>query len=492
MNKLKKLIVPLVIMVLLIVGLIVFVIVKKNSGGEEEEIDYNVFTVADDQLSKFTVVRKEKPDLVIGVNVDASGLVTYEYLSEDKDPAASYSDSSISSFLKIMCSFYANNLVIKNGNLSEYGLSDPEYKLVYELRDGTSTTILLGHDTYDNVSCYFMIEGSDTVYSIAKIKKSYADYSSLDFLQAQLLDIKYADVTEVQFDRLSDNAHLVATCNTAESSSESGSMFYFVKPFKIKAGSYFSSLMSQIFELEISSYTDIPDDQKAMYGLDNPMYHFGISKKTGEKVELYLSKRIGDYYYGYSNITDKYFVISYLQLSYIDNSITALIDEFVAYYYADEIASVTGNYKDQSFLLEMDVPKDTRMSDDSTVLKLDKRDAKIFSSSGRNYCSVLFEALATIKIDGVDTEAKPAFDSEMTLTFNTKNYVTYKVDFVKRNENSYYVFVDGEYSYFYVNSKELFYNAGQDTYSYGVWDAYLLLKTAIDENIGGIYDIPAN
>ena len=62
---------------------------------------------------------------------------------------------------------------------------------------------------------------------------------------------------------------------------------------------------------------------------------------------------------------------------------------------------------------------------------------------------------------------------------------------MKRNENTYYVFVNDKYSCFYVDSSELFANGGTDTYAYGVWGAYELLVEAIEKNIGGIYDIPA-
>lgn len=478
-------------MVLLIIGLIIFVIIKNSNKSGDEEIDFNVMTLTEDQLDKFTIIRKNKADLIIDVDFDEStGLISYKYLSEDADPSAQYSDDSISSYLKMMCSFYANDLVVKNGNIAEYGLDDPEYKLVYQLRDGSSKTILIGHDTYDSTSCYFMLEGSDTIYTISIVKKGYADYTSINFLQSQLIDIDYTQVNTVEFDRTYDNLNLVASCNTAEASSESGTTFYFIKPFRIKAGTHFASLMNQIFHLEISSYIEIADSDKSMYGLEKPAYHFVINKLNGEKIEIYLSSLMGDYYYGYSNLTDKYFVISSMQLTYIDNGVTSLIDEFISYYYADEVSSVTGSYNGTSFRFDLDVPKNSRIADDNTTVKLDGRNAKIFNSEGRSYCAILYESLATIKIGGIDTDAKPAFEPEVTITFNTKNYVTYKIDFVKRNETSYYVFINGEYSYFYVDKTELFANGGKDTYAYGAWEAYLLLDTAIRNNVGGIYDIP--
>ena len=48
-----------------------------------------------------------------------------------------------------------------------------------------------------------------------------------------------------------------------------------------------------------------------------------------------------------------------------------------------------------------------------------------------------------------------------------------------------------EYTGFFVYASELFKDGGTDTYSYGVMGAYDLLTTAINDNLNGIYDIPA-
>ena len=52
------------------------------------------------------------------------------------------------------------------------------------------------------------------------------------------------------------------------------------------------------------------------------------------------------------------------------------------------------------------------------------------------------------------------------------------------------IFKDGEYTGFYIYSREIFNDGGYDTYSYGFWKAYELLDEAILGSIGGIYDMP--
>ena len=103
---------------------------------------------------------------------------------------------------------------------------------------------------------------------------------------------------------------------------------------------------------------------------------------------------------------------------------------------------------------------------------------------------MLYEAIACIDIDGIERDAAPALDPVLTLVITTKDSVTQTYDFVSRNENSYYVFIDGEYSYFYVYKDELFRDGKGDTYSYGVWPAYQVFDEAIGGSIAGVYDIP--
>ena len=113
-------------------------------------------------------------------------------------------------------------------------------------------------------------------------------------------------------------------------------------------------------------------------------------------------------------------------------------------------------------------------------------------SYGRSYCSILFESIACIEIGGIDTTTtvNTASGPVLTLSFLDKNYATTTYEFYSRDDDSYYVFKNGEYTNFYVYSREIFNDGGSDTYSYGFWRAYELLNEAISGNINGIYDIP--
>lgn len=491
-NKLKKLLIPAIAMLLLIVALVVYVIISKSNSDDNVEENLDIVLLHETQISKLTVQRKNATDLIVSCSIDDQGHVTYKYLSDDAASDVQVSDDAVSSFLSVLASFRADQKLSSVAALAEYGLDDPEYRLTYNLSDGKTIVLLIGKNTYDNSKCYFMLEGSSDVYTISSMKKTYCDYTITNFLQTKAINVNINQVASVEFDRKSDNTHIVAECTSVDTARDSDASFFITEPYSVKASTHFSSLMSQIFELEISSYIDIPEGEIGLYGLKDPQYHFAINKKDGEKIELYLSSLIGDVYYGYSNITDKYFCFSSLQLTFLDNSISTLIDSFVAYFYAYEISSITGKYNGTEFRFDLEVDSNKSISDETSKVKLDNRNAKIFTSEGRSFCAILYESLASIDVAGVDVDAKPTLtDPVMTLTFRTKDYQTYKYDFVKRTANTYYVFVNDKYSCFYVESDALFANGGTDTYGYGVWGAYELLVEAIEKNVGGIYDIPA-
>jgi hypothetical protein len=97
-----------------------------------------------------------------------------------------------------------------------------------------------------------------------------------------------------------------------------------------------------------------------------------------------------------------------------------------------------------------------------------------------------------MEIGGIDVDGVPntSTDPVVVIKYTTTQYESHKIEFYTRSDNSYYVVKDGEYMKIFVYAKELFNDGGTDTYNYGVWAAYELLKTSIDNNISGVYDIP--
>jgi len=489
MKSWKNLLIPLIVMGVLIVGLIVFLVIKNNSGSGEEEFDTNVLSIGPQDITELRVHRRNlEDDIVIGVGSDSLGSPVYSYNGVEVDDE-NYSLTAINNFMTVMMSYNVSSLVKNSGALSEYGLSDPEITIEFTRTDNTVQRVLLGDDTYDGSACYMKIDGDDRIFTVAVAKKVCANYTEIDFLKSQVLNIDFSQISTVQFDRTTDHLHLLATCEIYEDTGEP--LFTIVEPYKIKASTYFNNLIKTICQLEIAKFIEIPDDQLESYGLNDPAFHILITLNNGQKTELYISQKLAGYYYGRMLGIDQYFMLSDMQITGLETPILTLLNSYVAYYTSSEISSISGFYGGENFRLEISLGPSGKYADPDSSVKLDNRNAVVYNSDGRIYASVLFESLATIVIGGIDSDATPNLaDTIMTLEYVTNEYQTTKVDFVQRDADTYYVFINDEYSGFYVTYDELFRDGGTDTYSYGVWAAYQLLDTAIKNNVNGVYDIP--
>ncbi|MBO4243416.1 MAG: DUF4340 domain-containing protein, partial [Clostridiales bacterium] len=350
MKSFKKLILPLAIMVALILAVVIWAVCFKDKGDTTEE-SYNstVLGLTPYDVKTIRINKTNGPDLAFESNFSETDEQIWTYTGEEDSTDAELSQINVTSYVYILCSFTVNSKVANPGDLSEYGLSEPEYTIDITTHDGQSHKILIGDQTFDNSSCYMMIDDDPSVYTVAVIKRVYCEYKLIDFLSTQLLNIDYADVATVGFDRNSDNTHLLAQVDV---NPETGvPNYYMIEPFKIEGSPYFSNLIEYAATLEISSFIEIEEDSLAEYGLDDPEYKFTFNMKTGQTIEINLSADMGGIYYGTCTGIDGYFQLSTMQMKGLDYSLLSLIDTYLCYNTASEISSITCTYGDEEFTL---------------------------------------------------------------------------------------------------------------------------------------------
>lgn len=494
MKSVKNLIVPAIILVALVISAIVYFAVDKFRNNQVSEssgsgmIDVVYFNPSD--ISNISVYNRDTGHTVtVNCFSDSEGNTSFEYQGDDKKPTESYSQSKLSSYVSLMASFSGYTKISSSGNFADYGLDNPAYKITINALNGSVTTISLGNRTPDAKYCYLNVSGSQDIYTVAAVKLDDANVTALSFLDAKALNINFYDLKTIHFDRKNDGLSLDA--NVIETAS-GVSTIEFYKPYNHGASQYFDSMINSILSLEISEYVAVTDNNLAAYGLNDPNFHFILTTKSGDTTELYFSRNISGVYYGYISGSGYYFLVNERQLNGLELKETVLIDPYVCYCYVKDITSITGTYGDKSFKFELDVPEGKSITSDGVYVTLDGRNAQISDYSGRSYCSILFESIACINIGGIETNASVNTSSGpvVSFAFLDRTYVTTVYDFYTRDSDSFYVFKDGEYTGFYVYSRELFNDGGTDTYSYGCWRAYELLNEAISGNVNGIYDLP--
>ncbi len=492
MKSAKNLLIPLIVLIVLAVGVVGYFIYKNSNKTEETQstmIDVLYIGTQDVQSVEVKSNEEGAPTVKVVSSMNSEGVISYSYEGSDKEEGASYSQSEMASFVTLLSSYSCNSLVSSEGNYAEYGLDNPAYTVTITTLTGSTYIAYIGNRTIDGTACYMRLEGSSDVYSVGVGKIAGASMTSVNFLESQLLNISFDNLDIVKFTRKSDGLNIEARCEIYESTGEP--QYFIYEPFNIQASPYFENLVEYVATLEISQYMDIPQEELASYGLDDPEFSFTLIMKDGTKKIVYFSENMAGFYYGYIVGMDRYFMVSEMQVKGLETPVMTLLSSYVASNNVSNVSSIRATCGDESFEFKLDVKATESISAEGSSVTLDGRNAKVFNSDGRSYCATLYEAISCIALGGFDTEATVdlSADPVMTITIVTKDYVTHEYAFYERNSESCYVVTDGEYSCFYVYNKELFNDGGTDTYSYGVWPAYHLLVTAIDENINGVYDI---
>ena len=493
MKTAKNLVIPLIIMILLAIGVVVFFAVDKNKNGGGEPTSVSrvdlLYISPVDVLS----VSVQHMDTGVTVKVDkktsGSGSYVYSYSGSDMGGEA-YSQSLMGDFVDVLTSFVGCVPVSQNGNLAEYGLDNPAFKVTIDKTDGSSSSILIGNLSPGKETCYVCAPGSTAVYYVNAMKHEQASKVGKDLLDRRVANVSLSTIETVRFERRKDSLDLYASC-IYDASTETAS-FKFSKPFEVASSAYFERLIENICDLEASEYEEPTNDNLSRYGLLNPSYTVTLMAKNASVFKFEFSATRNGYYYGRLNSSGKIFKVANDRIDNLESPVLILISSYVFYDTCDNVLSIECADRENKFTLKLDVPKDKTFSDLEASATLDGRNAKVYSSSGRSYAAMLYESIFCIDIGGVDETASISSSAvpEMTITIFDRNHSSVVYTFYKRNEESYYVCKNGVYTKFYVFGRELYNDGGTDTYDYGIWPAYDLLTKAITNAINGIYDIP--
>ena len=490
MKPIKSLIIPAAILLVLIIVAIVYFVVPKKEEQHDKVISNeatSVLNISNSEIMRFTLHKKEGEDIVFASELDSeSGSQTWSIDGTDME----ISQSAISSYVSILSSYVANSTIFEAGDVAEYSLDDPDFTITLDKYDGTTTHIYIGSYTFDNDGVYFMLDNDPNVYITAKLKRDYCDYTLIDFASTKILELDFADVETVEFKRSTDGVDLVAVPVATGDSFEHPD-FNVISPVECPANDNFESIVEYIAALEIAKYEDIQEADLASFGLDAPAFEFIFTMGDGSEISVSLSSNMSGKYYGYCSEIEGYFSLNVLQFSGVETPVMSLLDSYIAMYDANEVSSITGTYGEDSFEYVLNV-RDS-FSDENAAATLNGRNAFVrIVEGGRSYAAILFESIVGMQYSGMAPDADPDLSPALTYTIVTNDYAIVTIDFVDRGDGSFYVFIDGEYTGFYVMSSVLFADGLDDPYGYGSWAAYELTVEAIDCSISGVYSLPVS
>ena len=494
MKSAKNLMIPFIILVFLGIGAVVFFAVDKRmkqpegtSAGNKVDLLYLSYV----DISSVNVLHRDgNHNIRIDMKNAANGSRSYIYAGSDKADY-SYSQSKMGEFVSYLTSFIGCVPVKENADLSEFGLDNPAFTVTLTKNDGSSSVILIGDVSPDPEYCYVCAQGTSSVYLNSITQYKYASMTAKDFIDAKLFNISMSEIDSVSFIRKKDSADLLANCIYDEE--KEGFSFKFVKPFEIASSDYFDRLIENICSLEANAYEEVTFDNLSKFGLSSPEFTITLKTKDLKEHTIILSSARGSYYYGRLDGSGKIFKVEADKIATIEAPVLVLLSDYVFYDKCENIDSIECFAPEKRFSMKLDVEKGNAISDARSTVTLDGRNAKVTSSSGRSYAAMLYEAVFCINIGGVEENAVISSSAVpvTTITIFDRNHSSVVYTFFKRNDDSYYVCKNGQYTKFYVYGKELYNDGGTDTYDYGLWPAYEILTKAITSQINGVYDIPA-
>jgi hypothetical protein len=491
LRKLKTLI--FILLALLVVLGIVLVAKYIEKVKKQKELDKNSIHLGlSTDVREFSIEGKDGS--LTQLHLDTHGQITSvshdgtDYVKEKLNLTEAQKVLETTLFFQINKSFDASSQ-----NISDYGLSPSEYKVTIEKLDGTKTILSLGALTSGRTGVYAKVEGDDRI-----LVADYTLYQVLsmpfeNYLSSYIFFMTKEDVEEVSFIRRSNgDAWTVKSVEDNEESVILEQKYEATYPMKREATEKLVDLLNAIYMLQATQYVPIAKEDMASYGLDEPEYTFTIKLLDGQTHELFLSKELGGFYYGYTSSNPYTFKVDVQMIPGLNLSSFDLIDSKVVHAGLEEVRTINFKVKDKEFNLECNVAESMDFMDQYTTITLDGRNAKVFDSNGECYGTLLFGAVVDMKVSRVDYSATPELKNEVaTIRVNYTDGDVLELKLVPLSQEEYYCFINGFYSGFILDRSVLYKDNGRAMTGFGIWDAYLLINEAIDnKDVDDIYDRP--
>lgn len=395
---------------------------------------------------------------------------------------------------------YANReIATDETDLAQFGLAEPLATLTVVLDSGQTHVIKFGNKLATGSYDYAMLDDSGRVCSVASRTVDRVKQSRLDLLdKSRVIELELADLTRFTFERARDDLRIVANC-TLIGEAGSGSEyldFSVIEPI-IRDGSpeNLNKLVQETMFIQVDRFVEIDPEDISRYGLDQPQYMFELEAGS-RTLNLTIGKAADSTsFYALSDSMPAVFTVKQSNFTTIDMRPIEMLDRFVSLVAIWEVSKIEGDLFGETFVAEIEMAKNKRADDEDVFFKLDGRDAKIFSEKNRSLFSNFYQRIIGILIAGLDTDAEPVNTRDASIIYHLKaNDDTGQparrqvIEFAKRNPDdyTYYVFIDGEYTGFYVDGNASFTTTRTD--SEGLVVALKMMRYAIDNAVDGVFD----
>lgn len=523
MKKGKSVIALLLVFVLLVGGMVTYIAVSNLQDNEPDETD------APSEVEYLLSIKKEDVDELTIENEDGSfvyELVQTNADKEDQDPVygfelispelenlnGSTATAKANALMSIRIDSEANS---DAANLADYGLDEPTATVTIKLKDGSTKVVHMG-DVLRNQTAksYARLEGSNRVV-VANGLPSSMVFTKTDLVSTAILDIQLYEVEAFDFIRKRDqmNAHIQVqedelsadvtptpepevTPSAAELNDAAMMRFWeFTEPFAWAADSTdINAMLAEFVSISAKSVVATTIDDPAKYGLDDPAYEYTLYT-AGEEVTLSFGNEesSGIRYLSVSG-RDELMTVSMSTFTLIDRPQVELVDSFVTLINIADVGQIQLTTPEKHYDMDVFHPSNAELEEDEDldyIYTINGQDASIVNRSGDYYFRKVYSGILSLMVDGEDLDATPTGDAvyEVVITKRTGDKESISFDLYPRNEQSFYLFKDGEYTGFFTRRNRVD-NDTANLSNLGLLQLLERMEIAMDNHVDGKYIFP--
>ncbi|MDD7184516.1 MAG: DUF4340 domain-containing protein [Oscillospiraceae bacterium] len=368
----------------------------------------------------------------------------------------------ITNVVTYMCDLSAEKNFGKaeDADLAKYGLDSP---ITITCRTPEKDyTIYMGNPTPTNEAFYCMAEGKDKIYSI-----DYS-YGSVLYANKELLKTKYltgySDSEITGFELIRNGESIYKT------SLDSDNIWHFDGEYSYLQldSTKISSMISVLTRLKAEKFIESNLTDYSKYGFDKPYAQMKISGTDGKTHSLLFSKYGDDPNYIYILIEESGQVSTYYtsDVYYIENTVNDVAVTQIYSTYMSTVNTLDINYKGEEIHFELD--------SENSKYKVNGEDISDYGEEVLTNLYTMYNALSNIGFSGIEKDAKVSGEPEITVEYHLDDDINTVMEFIPKDETSYYLKINGEYTGFTISKP-----AVEGDYSFIYW--YRKLMTAIEE-----------
>lgn len=323
-------------------------------------------------------------------------------------------------------------------DLQRYGLDKPRAIITFKLDDGTENTLFIGEMTASRVQYYAKDSMREQVYILGSYDVENFLSPVSEFRDRTLLSVDAGSINRVGLAREDiPDFMLIGDDSGAWNISE---------PLEGKArGDAVEEMIGDILEMKIKDFIDENPDDPSQYGLDKPAYTLELGDKKQSMQTIYFGK------------IDEDKQITYIKTGESDEVYTLSLEAF------DPRRFKISNFLDETPLSVAigEINKVTIIEGDSVVefeRDASKKEEDAFTYLGNpvntgNF-TTLYVNIMALTAEGYDPNNKGGA-AELTVILELVDNRVIKEEFVKRDDLSYYMILDGEPRPFYIGERKV-------------------------------------